>query len=460
MSDLSFDLVIIGAGPGGYVAAAKAAELGMKVACVDKSYLGGTCLNVGCIPSKALLESSELYYKAKKGLDRHGIGLGEVAFDLGAMMGRKEKIVQTMVKGIKGLLEGHDVSYFVGTGTVVEAGKVAVAGADGEQVLAAKHILLATGSAPAELPNLRFDGERVISSTEALALQEVPERLVVVGGGAIGLEMGSVWARLGSEVLVVELMDQILPGMDREMAAQLGRLLKRQGVECRLGASAQVMQVKDGKVKLTVAVGDKESVESCDRVLVAVGRRPYSAGLGLADVGVEVNERGQVVVDEHFHSNVEGIWAIGDLIQGPMLAHTAEVEGVAAVERMAGCAGQVNYDAMPAVVYTHPELASVGLSEEAAAAAGRELAIGKYQFRANARAHCMDEIDGLVKIVADVETDELLGMHILGPQASHLIAEGVLALEFGASAEDVARTVHAHPGLSEVVKEAAWAVSE
>ena len=459
MSDLSFDLVIIGAGPGGYVAAARAAELGMKVACVDKNYLGGTCLNVGCIPSKALLESSELYYKAKKGLDKHGIGLGGVALDLQAMMGRKEKIVQTMVKGIEGLLKGHAVSYFAGMGRLVEAGKVAVAGVDGEQMLAAKHILLATGSAPTELPNLPLDGEYVISSTEALALDEVPERLVVIGGGAIGLEMGSVWSRLGSEVLVVEFMDQILPGMDREMAGQMARLLKRQGIDCRLGASAQGVEVGDGKVALKVAVGDKESVELCDRVLVAVGRRPCSTGLGLQEVGVEINKSGQVVIDEHFRSNIEGIYAIGDMVPGPMLAHKAEVEGVAAVEQIAGRAGQVNYDAIPAVVYTHPELASVGLSEEAAVAAGYELAIGRYQFRANARAHCMDEIDGLVKIVADARTDQLLGMHILGPQASHLIAEGVLALEFGASAEDVARTVHAHPTLSEVVKEAAWAVS-
>lgn len=457
MSDTSFDLVIIGAGPGGYVAAAKAAELGMTVACIDKSYLGGTCLNVGCIPSKALLESSELFYRAKKGLGHHGIGLGEVGLDLAAMMGRKEKIVQTMTKGIEGLLKGHDVAYFAGTGKIVEPGKVAV---NGEQVLAAEHILLATGSAVVELPHLPFDGERIISSTEALALTEVPERLVVVGGGAIGLEIGSVWARLGAEVLVVEFMDQILPGMDREMAGQLGRLLKRQGVECRTGASAQGTEIAGDKVALTVAAGDKESVEECDRVLVAVGRRPYSAGLGLEEVGVEVNERGQVVVDEYWRTNVEGIWAIGDLIPGPMLAHKAEVEGVAAVERMAGQVGLVNYDAIPAVVYTHPELASVGMSEEAAVEAGHEVAIGKYQFRANARAYCMDEIDGLVKIVADAQTDQLLGMHILGPQASHLIAEGVLALEFGASAEDVARTVHAHPSLSEVVKEAAWAVAE
>ena len=457
MSDSAFDLVIIGAGPGGYVAAAKAAELGMKVACIDKSYLGGTCLNVGCIPSKALLESSELFYKAKKGLTHHGIGLGEVGLDLDAMMGRKDKIVSTMTKGIEGLFKAHDVSYFNGLGKVEAPGRVSV---NGGQLLAAQNILLATGSAAAELPHLPFDGERIISSTEALALEHVPRRLVVVGGGAIGLEMGSVWARLGAEVLVVEFMEQILPGMDGEMAGQLGRLLKRQGVECRTGASAQGAEIEGDKIKLTVQRGDEEVVEECDLVLVAVGRRPYSEGLGLEEVGVEIDQRGQVVVDEYWRTNIDGIWAIGDLISGPMLAHKAEVEGVAAVERMAGKAGLVNYGAIPAVVYTHPELASVGLSEEGAKDAGRAVAVGKYQFRANARAHSMDEIDGLVKIVADADTDELLGMHILGPQASHLIAEGVLALEFRASAEDVARTVHAHPSLAEVVKEAAWAVAE
>jgi dihydrolipoamide dehydrogenase len=386
--------------------------------------------------------------------------MGEVGLDLGVMMGRKEKIVQTMSKGIEALLKGHDVAYFAGKGKVVGGGKVAVEGDGGEQVLAAENILLATGSAPADLKNLPFDGERIISSTEALALEEVPERLVVIGGGAIGLEMGSVWSRLGAEVLVVEFMDQILPGMDREMAQQLQRLLKRQGVDCKLQTSAQQAEVKGDKVTLTIAEGDQQRVEECDRVLVAVGRRPYSQGLGLEEVGVEVNERGQVVVDGHFRTNVEGIWAIGDLIPGPMLAHKAEEEGVAAVERMAGKAGQVNYDAIPAVVYTHPELASVGMSEEAAVEKGHEVRVGKYQFRANARAHCMDEIDGLVKIVADADTDRLLGMHILGPQASHLIAEGVLAVEFAASAEDVARTVHAHPALSEVIKEAAWATME
>ena len=387
----------------------------------------------------------------------HGIGLGEVELDLDAMMGRKDKIVSTMTKGIGGLFKAHGVTYFNGMGKVEAPGKVSV---DGKQVLEAQNILLATGSAAVELPHLPFDGERIVSSTEALALEKVQRRLVVVGGGAVGLEMGSLWARLGTEVLVVEFMEQILPGMDGEMASNLGRLLKRQGVEYRTGASAQKAEIDGDTVKLTVQREDEEVVEECDLVLVAVGRRPYSEGLGLEDVGVETNERGQVVVDEYWRTTVDGIWAIGDLIPGPMLAHKAEVEGVAAVERMTGKSGLVNYGTIPAVVYTHPELASAGLSEEGAKDAGHEVAVGKYQFRANARAHSMDDIDGLVKIVADADTDELLGIHILGPQASHLIAEGVLALEFRASAEDVARTVHAHPSLSEVIKEAAWAVVE
>ncbi len=459
VSDTAFDLVVIGAGPGGYVAASKAAQLGMKVACIDKSYLGGTCLNVGCIPSKALLESSDLFHRAKKGLRHHGIGLGEVVLDLQAMMARKEKIVQTMTQGIEGLFKGRGVTHFVGTGRVLAQGSVAVQGSDSEQVLSAKHILLATGSTPVELPNLPFDGKLIISSTEALTLEKVPERLVVIGGGAIGLELGSVWARLGAQVIVVEVMEQILPGIDQEMAQQLERLLKRQGLKFLLGAKVQEAARKKAPVTLTIAAGDRERSETCDLVLVAVGRKPCSAGLGLEDAGVAVNERGQVLVDAQGRTNVEGIWAIGDLVPGPMLAHKAEAEGSAVAERMAGRAGQVNYDAIPSVVYTHPELASVGASEEEATAAGRPVAVGKYHFRGNARAHCMDDIDGLVKVVADAHTDQLLGMHILGPQASHLIAEGVLALEFGASAEDVARTVHAHPALSEVIGEAAQAAS-
>jgi dihydrolipoamide dehydrogenase len=456
VNDSGFDLIVIGAGPAGYVAATRAAKLGMKVACIEKAALGGTCLNVGCIPSKALLESSELYARNKKGLKHHGISLGEVSFDLGPMMMRKEKIVQAMCKGIGTLFRGHKVEHVVGAGRIIAAGKVEVVGEDGARMLEGGKILIATGSAPVELRGLPFDGERIISSTEALALTEVPGRLVVIGAGAIGLEMGSVWNRLGAEVLVVEYMEQILPGMDVEMTGQLQRLLKRQGMSFQLGASARGAEIENGKVKLTVTAGDKESVEECDRVLVAVGRKPHTDGLGLEEIGIELDERGRIAVDGDFQTSAPGIYAVGDVIAGPMLAHKAEEEGVAAVEKMAGKGGHVNYAAIPGVVYTHPELASVGLTEEGAREEFGEVSVGKFQFRGNARAHCMDEIDGLVKVLSHPQTDRLLGVHILGAQASHLIAEVVMAMEFGGSAEDVARTVHAHPALSEVVKEAAY----
>ena len=450
---VKYDLVVVGAGPGGYVAAARAAELGMKVACVDRRFLGGTCLNVGCIPSKALLESSEIYYSAKKGLEGHGVVTGEVGLDLAAMMARKDRIVQTMTKGIDALFRGRDVDYYAATACVAGPGRVELQGGDTE-ALETGRVLLATGSAPIELPGLPFDGERVIDSTGALSLSEVPGRLAVVGGGVIGLEMGSVWSRLGAEVAVVEFTDGILPGTDAELAGQLQRLLKRQGFSFHLGTAAKGAEVVDGRVQLRLESGGEERVEEFDRVLVAVGRRPYLEGLWAEGLGVEVVD-GRVAVDDEYRTGAEGVYAIGDLIAGPMLAHKAEVEGAVAVERMTGMGTRVNYGAMPNVVYTHPEVATVGLSEEEARAAGHEVRVGRHMFRANARAHCMDEIDGLVKVVVDGD-DRLLGMHILGPQASHLIAEGVTALEFGASAEDVARTVHAHPALSEVVKEAAW----
>ncbi len=455
-----YDLVVVGAGPGGYVAAARGAKLGMRVACVDKEFLGGTCLNVGCIPSKALLESSELYHQLKSGVDHHGIHAGAVDLDLGAMMGRKEAIVQTMTKGIGGLFGQHGVDFVSGAARISRAGQVEVATQEGTRMLSCARILLATGSIPIELPDLPFDGEHVLSSTEALSFASVPERLVVVGAGAIGLELGSVWNRLGAQVLVVEFMDHILPGTDREMSTLLQRLLKRQGLEFRLKSSARHAAVKNGKVHLTVAGEDGDAEEECDCVLVAVGRRPFSAGLGLEEVGVETDEKGFVKVNEEYQTSVEGVFAIGDLIPGPMLAHKAEEEAVAVVERMAGKAGHVNYNAIPSIVYTHPELASVGLTEEAAAATGVEFKSGKHLFRANARAHCMDMIEGHVKIISDASTDRLLGMHIVGPQASHLIAEGALAIEFASSAEDLARSVHAHPTLSEVIKEAAWATQE
>ena len=455
-----YDLVVVGAGPGGYVAAARGAKLGMRVACVDKEFLGGTCLNVGCIPSKALLESSELYHQLKSGVDHHGIHAGSVDLDLGTMMSRKADIVQTMTKGIGGLFGQTGVDFVSGSARISGVGQVEVETEQGTRTLSCARILLATGSIPIELPNLSFDGEHVLSSTEALSLASVPQRMVVVGAGAIGLELGSVWNRLGAQVLVVEFLDHILPGTDREMGTLLQRLLKRQGLEFRLKSSAHHAEVQDGKVRLTVAGEEGEVEEECDCVLVAVGRRPLSAGMGLEDMGVETDEKGFVQVNENYQTSVEGVFAIGDLIPGPMLAHKAEEEAVAAVERMVGKAGHVNYNAIPSIVYTHPELASVGLTEEAAAAAGVEFKSGKHLFRANARAHCMDMIDGHVKILSDASTDRLLGMHIVGPQASHLIAEGAVAIEFASSAEDLARSVHAHPTLSEVVKEAAWATQE
>lgn len=453
MPESRFDLIVIGAGPGGYVAASHAARLGLKVACVDKGALGGTCLNVGCIPSKALLESSELYYQNKKGLAHHGISLGEVGLDLSAMMQRKAKIVQTINQGIAGLFRQHKVEPISGAARLSGPGKVQV----GEQELEARHVLLATGSVPIELPGLPFDGRFILSSTEALAFDKVPERLLVIGAGAIGLELGSVWSRLGSQVTVVEFMDQILPGMDREMAGQLQRLLQRQGLSFQLQTSAKGVKVEKGRVTVQLEGGGKASAETGDAVLVAVGRRPALDGLGLEELGVARDQRGRVQVDDHFQTNIPGIYAIGDLIPGPMLAHKAEAEGRALAEIITGHQAQVNYQTIPSVVYTHPEFASVGLSEEGAKAQGRQVRVGKYLFRANGRAHCMDQIDGLVKIIADAKTDRLLGVHVLGPQASHLIGEAVVAMEFAGSAEDLARTVHAHPTLSEVIKEAAWA---
>ncbi len=455
----AYDVIVIGAGPGGYTAAARAGQLGLQVACIEERALGGTCLNVGCIPSKALLESSELYARACRGLSSHGIQLGQVGLELPAMMARKDKIVRAMTQGIASLFRGRGVDLVTGRARLVAPGQVAVAGPEGDRLLEARHVIIATGSVPVSLPGLPFDGERVISSTEALSLPTVPGRLAVVGAGAIGLELGSVWRRLGADVLVVEFMDQVVPGADREMAEQLRRLLQRQGMAIELQASARSVAVEGEQARLTLEVAGQVRDEVCDRVLVAVGRRAHTADLGLEELGVERDDRGRVKVDAHWQTTVPGVYAVGDAIAGPMLAHKAEAEGVALVERLAGHAGQVNYGVIPAVVYTHPELASVGLTEAAAREQG-EVHIGRYAFRANARAHSMDDIDGLVKVVAHARTGRLLGVHILGPQASHLIAEAAVAMEFGASAEDLARTIHAHPSLSEVVKEAAWAVLE
>jgi dihydrolipoamide dehydrogenase len=454
-----FDLVVIGAGPGGYVAAIRGAQLGMRVACVEKdATLGGTCLNVGCIPSKALLDSSELYHEARRGLTAHGIQTSGVSLDLAAMMARKDTVVRGLTQGVAGLFRKNDVTRIAGTARLVGPGRVAVRGADGERVVEGRRVLIATGSEPVPLPDLPFDGERIVSSTEALALPRVPERLLVIGAGAVGLELGSVWNRLGAQVTVVEFLDRIVPGMDGGLATQLRRALERQGLTFRLETAARRAERTERGVRVTLDTKGETSVLDADVVLVAIGRRPYTTALGAREIGVTLDERGRIVVGQGYETTVPGLFAIGDVIPGAMLAHKAEEEGVAAVEGMMGQGGHVNYDAVPSVVYTWPELAGVGLTEEAAREQGLEVAIGSFPFAANGRARCLGATEGGVKMIADARTDRILGVHILGPRASDLIAETAVAIEFGASAEDVARAVHAHPTLPEAVKEAALAV--
>jgi dihydrolipoamide dehydrogenase len=467
-SESSYDLVIIGAGPGGYVAAIRAAQLGLKVACVEKrATLGGTCLNVGCIPSKALLSSSEKFAETRDHLAEHGIGVGAPKLDLAAMLARKDRVVDENAKGIDFLFRKNKVERFLGTGRIEAVGKVSVAGADGTaQTLATKAILIATGSESTPLPGVEIDEQRIVTSTGALTLSAVPKQLVVIGAGVIGLEMGSVWARLGAQVTVIEYLDRICPGMDDEVATHFQRILKKQGLDFRLGMKVTGAESLKTGVRLTVepANGGDDSKDKGDQidadiVLVAIGRRPYTAGLGLEETGVAVDKRGVVTIDENFQTNVEGIFAIGDCVRGPMLAHKAEDEGVACAEIVAGETGHVNYDAIPGIVYTWPEVASVGRTEEELKKAGTEYRVGKFPFTANGRARASGDTDGFVKILADAKTDRVLGAHIIGPDAGTLIHEIVLGIEFGASAEDIARTCHGHPTLSEAVKEAALAVA-
>jgi dihydrolipoamide dehydrogenase len=460
LTETTFDLIVVGSGPGGYVAAIRAAQLGMRTACVEKyPTLGGTCLNVGCIPSKALLDSSEHFHLARHGFAAHGIR-ATVELDLPTMLARKDKVVRDLVRGVEGLFRKNQVTWAKGVGRLVSAGEVEVTGDSGTQRLRAKRILIATGSKPAGLPGIAFDGRRIVHSTDALTLTEVPRRLLVIGAGAIGLELGSVWMRLGSEVEVLEFMDRALPGMDRKSAQLLQRSLEKQGMRFAFKTSARAARVDGDVVRVTVVEGESTREVECDVLLVAVGRRPYTDGLGARELGIAFDDRGRITVSEHYATSIEGVFAIGDVIAGPMLAHKAEEEGVAAVERMAGQAGHVAYECIPNVVYTWPELASVGLSEEDAAARGLEVAIGVFPFLANARAKAMGEREGQVKILADKKTDRIVGAHILGPRASDLIAELATAMELGASAEDVARSVHAHPTLPEAVKEAALAVAK
>jgi len=454
------NLLVIGAGPGGYVAAIRAAQLGLDVGCVEKEpALGGTCLRVGCIPSKALLESSERYEQALHGLAEHGVETTEVGFNLERMLARKSKIVKTLTGGVASLLKKNKITRYEGHATILASGRVKVTRPDGEQEIEAERILIATGSSVALIPGVELDGDRVGTSTEALSYPEVPEHLVVIGAGAIGLELGSVWKRLGSKVTVLEYLDRILPGMDAEIAAGAHKLFGKQGLEFVLGAKVTGAR-PEGANPSDGAVVEIEGAEPirCDRVLVAVGRKPNTEGLGLDAVGVQVDARGRVEINERFETSVSGIYAVGDVVPGPMLAHKAEDEGVACAELIATGYGHVNYDAIPAIVYTHPEAASVGKTEEELRAAGVSYRKGKSLFRANGRARALGEVDGFVKILADGKTDRVLGVHIFGPRAGDLIAEAAVAMEFGASSEDVARACHAHPTLAEVVREAAYAV--
>lgn len=463
MTDSKFDLVVIGGGPGGYVAALRAAQLGMTVACVEKRpTLGGTCLNVGCIPSKALLHSSELYAQALDGLGVHGVKTGKVALDLAVMMKRKDKVVAENCTGIDFLFKRAKITRLVGVATIKGPGEVSVKPAKGAATtLKAGRILIATGSESAPLPGITVDEKQIVSSTGALTLARVPKRMVVVGGGYIGLEMGSVWQRLGAEVTIVEFLDRILPGMDGEVGKQMQRILTRQGMKFKL--STKVAAAKAGKAGVRLSLepaGGKGKAEdmTADVVLVSIGRRPFTDGLGLAEAGVALDERGFIQVDKTLKTSVDSIYAIGDVIVGPMLAHKAEEEGVAVAETLAGQRGHVNYDAIPGVVYTWPEAASVGRTEEALKQAGIAYRTGKFPFSANSRARANGESDGFVKILADAKTDRVLGVHIVGPDAGTMIAEATLAMEYGASSEDIARTCHAHPTLPEAFKEAALAV--
>ena len=460
---MSYDLVVIGSGPGGYVCAIRAAQLGLKTAIVEKrSSFGGTCLNIGCIPSKALLHASEMFEEAGHGMAALGVKIGKPTLDLKAMMKHKSETVDANVQGVAFLLKKNKVDTFIGTGAIAGAGKVSVTKADGKvETIDTKNIVIATGSESAPLPGVTIDEKTVVTSTGALELTEVPQKLLVVGAGVIGLELGSVWRRLGAEVTVVEYLDRILPGMDDEVAKQAQRMFAKQGFKFELGMKVTKVDTDDLGAEVTIEPakgGEAKKIET-DIVLVAIGRRPYTDGLGLEAAGVQM-ERGRVIIDDHFRSSVAGIYAIGDVVRGPMLAHKAEDEGVAVAEIIAGKAGHVNYDVIPGVVYTVPEIASLGKAEEDLKAAGIAYTVGKFPFTANGRARAMRATEGFVKILADAVTDRVLGCHIVGRGAGDLIHEVAVLMEFGGSSEDLARTCHAHPTMSEAVKEAALGVEK
>ncbi|WP_176082515.1 dihydrolipoyl dehydrogenase [Martelella sp. HB161492] len=460
---MAYDVVVIGSGPGGYVCAVKASQLGLKVAVVEKrATYGGTCLNVGCIPSKALLHASETYAHAAHGMESLGVKLAGVELDHDKLMAHKDSVVKSNVDGVAFLFKKNKIDAFQGTGKIVSAGKVSVTAEDGAvQEIEAKNIVIATGSDVAGIPGVAvdIDEETIVSSTGAIALKSVPEKLVVVGGGVIGLELGSVWSRLGAKVTVVEYLDKILGPMDGEVSKQFQKMLAKQGLDFKLSAKVTAVEKAEKGAKVTfepVKGGDAETLEA-DIVLVSTGRKPYTAGLGLEEAGVKLDERGRVEIDHHFKTNVDGIYAIGDVVKGPMLAHKAEDEGVALAEILTGQAGHVNYDVIPSVVYTQPEVAAVGKTEEELKAAGIAYNSGKFPFMANGRARAMEATDGFVKVLADKATDRVLGVHIVGFGAGEMIHEAAVLMEFGGSSEDLGRTCHAHPTMSEAVKEAAMA---
>jgi dihydrolipoamide dehydrogenase len=457
-----FDVIVIGGGPGGYVCAIRAAQLGHKTACIEsRGSLGGTCLNVGCIPSKSLLHSAEMYHKANKEFDKIGINTGGLSLDVSKMMSHKLKTVDGLTKGIEFLFKKNKVTYIKGHGSLASKNSVNIKNLDGsDSHIKGKHIIIATGSSVATLPNIKIDEQTIVSSTGALSLEKVPSKMIVIGGGVIGLELGSAWMKLGADVEVIEYMDHILTGMDKEVSDSFHKILKRQGMKFNLSAKVNSVQNNQGKAIVEFEKDGSSKTLEADVVLVSVGRKPNTEGLKLDEAGVETDDRGRVKIDKHFKTNVDGIYAIGDVVVGPMLAHKAEEEGIAVAEMISGKFGHVNYNVIPNVVYTHPEVASVGKTEEELKKESIDYNAGKFPFMANSKAKVNDEADGFVKILADKKTDKVLGVHIVGPDAGNLIAELSLAMEFGASSEDIARTCHAHPTLTEAVKEAALAVDK
>ncbi len=460
----NFDLLVIGGGPGGYVCAIRAAQLGLKTGCIEsRGTLGGTCLNVGCIPSKSLLNLSELYHKAKNNFDNLGIETKDIKLNLKKMMANKNKSVQVLTKGIEFLFKKNKISYIKGKGVLFSKNDIVVYENEKKTTYKSKNIVIATGSLPTSLPGVEIDEKNVISSTGALSLEKIPNNLIVIGGGYIGLEMGSVWARLGSQVTVIEYLDHIIPGMDREISREFQKILTKQGIKFKLDSKVTGASTEKNKKVIVDFVNNKTKVKErieCDKVLVSVGRKPYTEGLNLSKIGINKDNKGRIEVNEKFQTSVQNIFAIGDVIKGPMLAHKAEEEGIAVAEILVGQAGHVNYSVIPSVIYTAPEVASVGKTEEQLKRLNINYKIGKFPFLANSRAKVNNEADGFVKILADSKTDKVLGAHIIGPHCGDMIAEMVLAMEFGASSEDIARTCHAHPTHTEAIKEAALAIDK